>query len=466
MGAALADPGLDASVMCQHRGAAQEERCYFLKKRTKKLFSVWFRASLTRVTPRGEGAGAKVFCLFFSKNKACLLLLLASPAVAEPGYIHVNGRTLQNPDGSVYAIRGVSLGNWLLPEGYMFKFHRALSPREINAVFAHALGPAGAASFWQQFRDSYITQADINFVRAAGFNTIRVPLHYALFMQGSDPPDFTGPGWALIDRLLGWCRAAGLHVILDLHAAPGGQTGVNHDDGTGFPLVFYVPRYRRETIALWQHIAARYRDDPTILGYDLLNEPISPYNDEDLLNPALEPLYRDILTAIRAVDQHHIAFLAAAQWSTNFAVFGPPFAPNIAYTYHKFWAHPGRDAVQEYVDFSTRYDVPVLLGEAGELTDRWNKAFREINEKFGIGWCFWTYKELDSTSTVMSIPAPPGWPDIAAIGNASTPEAAPPIAPARAASIVAAYLRAIRFENNVINSSYLESLGLKAPAPF
>ncbi len=360
----------------------------------------------------------------------------------------------------------MSLGNWLLPEGYMFKFHHALSPREINAVFTHVLGPAEAARFWQQFRDSYITEADIHFIRAAGFNTIRVPMHYALFMRGGDPPEFTGPGWALIDRLLGWCRTAGLHVILDLHAAPGGQTGVNHDDGTGFPLVFYVPRYRRETIALWQHIAARYRDDPTILGYDLLNEPISPYNDEDLLNPQLEPLYRDILSGIRAVDPHHIAFLAAAQWSTNFAVFGPPFAANTAYTYHKFWAHPGRDAVQEYVDFSTRYDVPVLLGEAGELTDQWNSAFRKINEKFGIGWCFWTYKELDSTSTVMSIPDPPGWPAIEAVGDAASPEFAPAVAPARAAAIAAAYLRAIRFENDIVNRSYLESLGLKAPTPF
>jgi hypothetical protein len=456
MDAPLADPGLDASVQGPHRRAALQERRSFLKKRTKKLLSGWIRARLRRFTPGGQGVGAKVFCFIFSKKKAWLFLLLSSPAAAEPGFIHVNGRTFQNPDGSAFAIRGVSLGNWLLPEGYMFKFHHALSPHEINAVFTHLLGAAETARFWQQFRDTYITESDIRFIRAAGFNTIRV--------RDGEPPDFTGPGWALIDRLLGWCRTAGLHVILDLHAAPGGQTGVNHDDGTGFPLVFYVPRYRRETIALWQHIAARYRDDPTVLGYDLLNEPISPYNDEDLLNPQLEPLYRDIVAAIRGVDPHHVAFLAAAQWSTNFAVFGPPFAANVAYTYHKFWAHPGRDAVQEYVDFSTRYDVPVLLGEAGEMTDRWNSAFRKINEKFGIGWCFWTYKELDSTSTVMSIPAPPGWSDIEAAGDAASPASARPAA--GAAATVAAYLRAIRFENDTVNDSYLESLGLRAPAQF
>ena len=96
---------------------------------------------------------------------------------------------------------------------------------------------------------------------------------------------------------LGNRRTAGLRVIIDLHAAPGGQTGVNHDDGPGFPLVFYVPHYRRLTVALWRELANRYRDDPTILGYDLLNVTISPYNDMDYLNPRLEPLYREIVAA-------------------------------------------------------------------------------------------------------------------------------------------------------------------------
>jgi len=385
-------------------------------------------------------------------------------SAADAGFVRIQGRHFVNPDGSEFAIRGISLGNWLLPEGYMFKFRHALSPREIDAVFARVLGRDGADRFWQDFRDNYITQDDINFIAAAGFNTIRVPLHYALFMREGETPVFEGPGYKLIDRLIGWCRQAGLHVILDLHAAPGGQTGVNHDDGTGFPLVFYVPRYRAETAALWRHLAERYRNETAVLGYDLLNEPISPYNDEDFLNPQLEPLYRDIITAVREVDTNHPVFLAAAQWSTNFAVFGQPFAGNVAYTYHKFWASTKRDSVQDYVDFSQRWNVPVFLGEAGELTDKWNTAFRALNERFGIGWSFWTYKEPDSTSTVVSIPLPPGWNEIAAIGSAASLNDAPQIPPARAAEIVAAYLQAVRFAHGHVNAGYLQSLGLRVPA--
>jgi len=376
-------------------------------------------------------------------------------------FVRTEGRRFVNPDGTEFAIKGVSLGNWLVPEGYMFRFRHALSPREIDAVFEHLVGPAQTASFWNRFREAYITENDIRFIRAAGFNTVRVPLHYALFMRDGDPPVFDGPGYQLIDRLIGWCRAAGLHVVLDLHAAPGGQTGVNHDDGTGFPLVFYVPRYRRETVALWRHLAERYRDETAVLGYDLLNEPISPYNDEDFLNPRLEPLYRDIVAAIRAVDPHHPVFLAAAQWSTNFSVFGPPFTDNVAYTYHKFWAATGRSSIQEYVDFSRRYNVPIFLGESGELSDGWNARFRALHDRFDIGWCFWTYKVLDSTASVVSVKPPDGWDQIEAVGSAASLDSAPPVPPARTAAIMNAYLDAIRFGHVTVNRGYLLSLGLK-----
>ncbi len=242
----------------------------------------------------------------------------------------------------------------------MFKFDHARAPNEIAGVISALIGPEQAARFWSEFRDVYVAEDDIRFIKAAGFNTVRVPLHWRLFVTPGDggPDRFEGEGWRLIDRLVAWCRAAGLRVILDLHAAPGGQTGVNHDDGTGFPLTFYVPHYRALTIALWRALAAHYRDEPAILGYDLLNEPISPYSDENYLNPRLEPLYRDIVAAIRSVDRNHAVLLAGAQWSTSFAVFGRPFDANAVYTYHKFWAVPTRDALQSYVNFSNRWNVP------------------------------------------------------------------------------------------------------------
>jgi endoglucanase len=140
-------------------------------------------------------------------------------------------------------------------------------------------------------------------------------------------------------------------------------------------------------------------------------------------------------------------------------VFGRPFDANAVYSYHKFWARPTRDALQSYLDFSNRWQVPLLIGETGEMNNDWNVKFRRLHERFGIGWVFWPYKSLDSHTSVVSITPPEGWDLIAAAGSAS------PTLPPRAQTqaILNAYLEAAKFGNVRVNGDYLASLGLSAP---
>lgn len=385
-----------------------------------------------------------------------LILGFVAPTQAQGGLVRIEGRNFVAPDGRVIHLKGISLGNWLMPEGYMFKFEVAKSPRQIFNAFERLLGPVRAAAFWKQYRDTYVTQDDIRFIKSVGFNMVRVPLHWRLFM--TEDGTASGEGWALLDRVVGWAAAAGLYVIPDLHAAPGGQTGINHDDGPGYPLMFYVPRDRDLTVKLWRAVAERYSGNPTILGYDILNEPVAPYHDVATLNARLEPFYKRVTEAIRAVDPGRIVFLAGGQWSSSFAMFGPPFARNLAYTYHSFWASTKRDSIQRHLNFAALHDVPLFLGETGELTDDWNERFRRLHETHGIGWSFWTYKNLDTPSTVVSIPRPQGWDQIVAYADGTRPGRPSPDVIDRA---VAEYLEGIRFRNGTIRWSYLASLGLK-----
>lgn len=394
-----------------------------------------------------------------------LILLAHRPApAAPPDFIHADGKRLVDSHGQTFAVKGINLGNWLFPEAYLFRLdgRGALSPADLSQTIRRLVGPEQAAQFWKKFRDAYVTDDDITFIKAAGFNTVRVPLSWRLFVDASDSQNvrFEGPGWALLDRLIGWCRNAGLRVIIDLHSAPGGQTGHTHDEGSGYPLTFYVPQYWRLTVALWQKLAARYRDETAVLGYDLLNEPISPFSNPGYLNPRLEPAYRDLVAAIRKVDPNHVVLLGGADWDTSFAVFGRPFDRNAAYTYHKFWFEPNRASVEEYVNFSNRWDVPVVLGETGEYSNSWNVKARELQERFGIGWIFWTYKNLGSRLSVVTIRKPPGW-DLIAKAPLMTDASLPPRAQAQ--SILDAYLDAARFKNVEINAGYIHSLGLAVP---
>jgi len=383
-------------------------------------------------------------------------LAMCGPVRAESKLVRIEGKEFIQPDGRVLHIKGINLGNWLMPEGYMFGFEVAKSPRQIYSAFERLLGAEKAADFWSQFRDRFVQEGDVKFIKSVGFNTVRVPLHYGLFM--TDDGILQGPGWALLDRLVGWAHEAGLYVIPDLHAAPGGQTGINHDDGPGYPLMFYLPHDQDLTVKLWRAIAERYRSEPAILGYDLLNEPIAPYHDTSTLNPRLEPFYKRVTAAIREVDPERIVFLEGGQWASNLDMLGPPFARNLAYSYHSFWASTKRDSIQRHLNFSERYDVPLFLGETGELTDEWNRRFRELNEAHGIGWCFWTYKNLESPSTVVSINKPEGWDEVVAFVDgrrASRPDEE------LLDFAIREYLRGTTTYFAELRGSYVKSLGLR-----
>src|SRR6266496_6093155 len=181
-----------------------------------------------------------------------MILLSLAPSVAggQTRFVTTRGKEFASPDGKPVLLRGINLGNWLLPEGYMFRFeHGPSSQREIDALFRDLAGPEATDQFWRDWRDTYISQLDIDLIRKSGFNSVRIPLHHALFVENGD-------GFGVLDRAIQWCKSAGLLVILDLHAAPGGQTGSNIDDSWGYPWLFESPKAQEETIALWRRLAS------------------------------------------------------------------------------------------------------------------------------------------------------------------------------------------------------------------
>jgi endoglucanase len=88
-----------------------------------------------------------------------LLLLSAFPVAGQAGYVQVRGKEFVTPTGQPLLLRGINLGNWLLPEGYMFKFEAANSPRLIETVINQLLGPEEARKFWRTYRAQYIHHA-------------------------------------------------------------------------------------------------------------------------------------------------------------------------------------------------------------------------------------------------------------------------------------------------------------------
>jgi len=379
----------------------------------------------------------------------------------------VDGRRIVDGSGQPMLWRGMGLGCWLLPEGYMFGFGAsAASPRHIESLVRQLIGEDAALRFWRDFRERFITRADIALAKQLGFNHVRLPFSHRLLVTDELPRCLAGPGWALIDRCVQWCRDEGLGLILDLHGAPGSQTGDNIDDSDGYPFLYEDEDSQNLTCAIWSELARRYRHEPTIWAYELLNEPIThhPENHREEHRSLLELLYRRMTAAIRAHDPHRIIILGGARWNTDFSVFGKPFDDQLVYAFHRYWLEVNSDALASYLEFSRRWNVPIWLGETGENTDAWARDMRTLCESEGIGWTWWTWKRVSHERTIARIKPPEDWAAIKTFAGsprgtfADIRKHRPPLPEARAA--LNDYLNAIRIECCEIDRDLLAALGL------
>lgn len=417
-------------------------------------------------------ARLKIYTRFAMINRLISVLslfvftaLTGSAVLAQAGFVHTSGKELVDGAGKPLLLRGTNLGNWFEPEGYMFHLEQsAQSPREIEELSREMIGPAKADAFWKEWRQVYITEADIDRIKAMGFNSVRVPIHWNLF------DDDRAEGFRDLDRLMQWARKDHIYVIIDLHCAPGGQTGTNIDDSNGYPWLYLSPEAQKHTIEVWRRIAAHYSKEPMVLGYDLLNEPIPHFAQLQRFNADLEPLYRRISAAIREVDHNHVLILGGAQWDSNFKVFGKPFDANVMYTFHKYWTATDASVIKEYIEFRDQYNVPIWLGESGENKDEWVAAFVKTLEENHIGWCFWPYKKMDAASSVVTFDRPTHWDAVIALtkmdagtGNAEKRIAARP-SPEDAQAAFDDLLKKVRYANERVNPGYVRALGLTVAA--
>ncbi len=347
-------------------------------------------------------------------------------------WLQVRGNKIVDAAGRPVNLRGVNIGGWLNSENWINGYSGV--DHEWREIFALELGAERAAFFFDRMVDHFFTEADVKYIKACGATAVRIPLNYHLFEDDARPFQYLEKGFARLDRALSWCAQHGVYAILDLHAAQGYQNHDWHcDNATNHGFLWQHPHFQDRVVAFWEEVARRYADNPTVAGYNVMNEPSSGYINR--VGPMIPPetpnwrllnaVYHRAVTSIRAIDPKHIIYLDGDAYAYLFEGLQAPFADNLVYDYHWYMPpalgpgkYPGTIGGQYWdkaelrkqvmahqgYQFAQKHNVPLWCGEFGcylqgppdELADRVRGMddHLAVLEELDIHWTSFTYKDV------------------------------------------------------------------------
>ena len=363
-------------------------------------------------------------------------------------FLRVKGRNIVNQKGEKVQLKGVNLGAWLVRENwlnpddidveykskmteeqqanYWGTFYEDLTEDQrkvfdpyygkkydgemIYDVLEERFGVEGAQELLNIFYDNWITEWDLDNIKAMGFNCVRVPFWYRNFYTGSVYGDESelkkilddNGEWdfSRLDWIVEECSKRELYVILDMHGAAGSQSSAPHagKDMADAPLMGKEgERYRELTDELWTAIASRFNGNPAVAMYDLLNEPMCDVSCTEIERRIKnESIYTRLYNTVRAVDAEHIITMEAI-W-TGFALPKTFFKgwKDVVYQVHFY---NNSDFIFNFfllLTIALHPNVPLMVGEFyPHKKTTWNNCFSTMN-KLGYSWMLWTYKATGS----------------------------------------------------------------------
>ena len=170
---------------------------------------------------------------------------------------------------------------------------------------------------------SYYAERDLRYVADLGFNFIRLPLDYSFFEV--EPYKYDEARLCLVDRAVSWASKYGLHLLLDLHVAPG--YGIGRSDYS----LWRDQEKQKRTAEIWKYLTRRYRDYGKELAFDLVNEP-GGVSDADL-----KAFYEKMIAAIREEDEDREIYVEGNEKNRVYAS-SPVFVKEykVVYSFHHY----------------------------------------------------------------------------------------------------------------------------------
>jgi endoglucanase len=154
-------------------------------------------------------------------------------------------------------------------------------------------------------------EEDFKWIRDWGFDFVRLPLCYTLWIEGDDVYKLSEAGLARVDRAVELGQKYGLHVCLNFHRGPGYSVNQERQE----PFNLFKDKAALDAFCFhWTTFAKRYQGIPSSrLSFNLINEPATPIGD--FTKEDYKQVVKITTEQIHAIDPDRLVLADGLQWA-------------------------------------------------------------------------------------------------------------------------------------------------------
>jgi len=334
--------------------------------------------------------------------------------------------------GAEAIFRGVNLGGWLVTEKWITPSLYTSTDTADEWHLCNALGKDECFQNLQNHWSTFYTRDDFTAIKAAGLNSVRIPLGYwAVDLLDYEP--YVSGQYPYLIQAVQWAGEVGLSVFIDLHGAPGSQNGWEESGLIG-PVLFLANTSNTDrSLKVLQNLTTEFSQDVyggVVTNIELLNEPLLEMSPlKNFYTAGAEVVGPANTSGINVTI--HDGFYNPASWKNYnpYDASATSPAPYLTVDTHQFWAFPplnnlSKPEMMQYIcEFGQQLKQsnsgipPTLVGEWSldtgvtantttntaedqakrtwfrQLFEAQNAAFTPNGEgQSSIGWYFWAWK--------------------------------------------------------------------------
>ena len=250
--------------------------------------------------------------------------------------------------------------------------------------------------------------ASFKTIADAGFDTVRIPVRWSAHTGGAPDYKINERFFNRVTQVIDFALANNLQVILNVHHFE----ELNKDPQGN----------RAKFIALWDQIAPRYKNLPSSVYFEVINEPNDNFKGDVMREIVTEGFHK-----IRESNPTRMIMMGGDNWSGIKSLPTIPAIsdPNQIYTFHYYDPFPfthqkagwtdlknsgtvgwGSSADKAELKAAAEYakkvqretGIPLFLGEIGAYEKapyrdvvNYTRETREAFEEAGISWCVWNF---------------------------------------------------------------------------